>query len=75
MQGARPVAAHALTFSKSARFVQPALVNGAMGLAIVPPGQLVGALGFTFERGKIAEIEMISDPERLKHVDLAAPGG
>jgi hypothetical protein len=46
-----------------------------MGLAIVPPGQLVGALGFTFERGKIAEIEMISDPERLKHVDLAAPGG
>ncbi len=75
MRGARAVAAHALTFSKSARFVQPALVNGAAGLAIVPPGQLIGALGFTFKHDKIAEIEMISDPERLRHVDLAALGG
>jgi RNA polymerase sigma factor (sigma-70 family) len=75
MQGARAVAVHALTFSKSARFVQPALVNGAVGLAIVPPGQLIGALGFTFRHDKIAEIEMISDPERLRHVDLAALGG
>ncbi len=75
MRGARAVAAHALTFSKSAQFVQPALVNGAVGLAIVPPGQLIGALGFTFKHGKVAEIEMISDPERLQHVDLAALDG
>ena len=75
MRGSRAVAAHALTFSKSARFVQPALVNGAVGLAIVPPGQLIGALGFTFHHDKIAEIEMISDPERLRHVDLAALDG
>jgi hypothetical protein len=34
----------------------------------------MGALGFTFQRDKIAEIEMISDPQRLKDVDLAAPG-
>ncbi len=66
MRGAREVAAHALTFSKSAQFVQPALVNGAVGLAIVPPGRLIGALGFTFKHDKIAEIEMISDPERLR---------
>jgi hypothetical protein len=66
MRGARAVAAHALTFSKSAQFVQPALVNGAVGLAIVPPGRLIGALGFTFKHDKIAEIEMISDPERLR---------
>jgi RNA polymerase sigma factor (sigma-70 family) len=75
MRGARAVAAHALTFSKSAQFVQPALVNGAVGLAIVPPGQLIGALGFTFQHDKIAEIEMISDPERLRHVDLASLDG
>jgi len=73
MQGAQVVGAYALTFSKSAQFVQPALVNGAPGLAIVPPGQLIGALGFTFKHDKIAEIEMISDPEHLRHVDLAAP--
>jgi RNA polymerase sigma factor (sigma-70 family) len=75
MQGARAVAAHALTFSRGAQFVRPALVNGAVGLAIVPPGRLIGALGFTFKHDKIAEIEMISDPERLRHVDLAALDG
>lgn len=75
MRGARAVAAHALTFSKSAQFVQPALVNGAAGLAIVPPGRLIGALGFTFKHEKIAEIEMISDLERLRHVDLTALDG
>jgi RNA polymerase sigma-70 factor, ECF subfamily len=70
MRGARAVGAHALTYSRSARFVRPALVNGAVGLAIVPQGRLVGALGFTVEHDRIVEIEMISDPERLRHVDV-----
>jgi RNA polymerase sigma-70 factor (ECF subfamily) len=72
MRGARAVGAHALSYSRHARFVQPALVNGAVGLAIVPQGRIIGALGFTFKHDKIAEIEGISDPERLRHVDLAA---
>lgn len=75
MRGARAVAAHALTYSRSARFVQPALVHGAVGLAIVPQGRVVGALGFTVIQNKIVEIEMISDPERLRHVDLTAIDG
>jgi hypothetical protein len=32
----------------------------------------MGALVFTFKDGKIAEIDMISGPTRLRHVDLAA---
>ncbi|TQS25768.1 sigma-70 family RNA polymerase sigma factor [Microbispora sp. KK1-11] len=72
MRGARAVGAHALTFSRGARFVRLAVVNGAVGLAIVPQGRLVGALGFTFKEDKVAEIEMISDLELLRHVDLAA---
>ena len=75
MRGARDVAAHALTYSRDAPFVQPALVHRAVGLAIVPHGRLIGALGFTFKHNKIAEIEMISDPERLRHVDLTALDG
>jgi RNA polymerase sigma factor (sigma-70 family) len=75
LRGARAVGAHALTYSPHARFVQPALVNGAVGLAIVPHGGPIGALGFTFKHDKIAEIEGISDPERLRHVDLAALDG
>jgi RNA polymerase sigma factor (sigma-70 family) len=72
IRGARAVGAHALTYSRHARFVQPALVNGAVGLAIVPQRRIIGALGFTFDHGKIVEIQGISDPERLRHVDLAA---
>ena len=75
MHGARPVGAYALRYSRAARFVKPALVNGAAGLAIVPFRRPIGALGFTFRHGKIAEIQMISDPGRLRQVDLAAPGG
>lgn len=69
MRGARAVGAHALTFSRAARFVRPALVDGAVGLAIVPHGRLVGALGFTVEGDRITEITMISDPQHLRHVD------
>ena len=76
MRGAHSVGAYALRYSRAARFVRPALVNGAAGLAIGLPGRrLIGALGFTFRHDKIAEIEMISDPESLRHVDLAALDG
>ncbi len=47
MRGARGVAGYALTYSRQARFVQPALVNGTAGLAIAPHGRLIGAIGFT----------------------------
>jgi RNA polymerase sigma-70 factor (ECF subfamily) len=74
LRGARAVGSYALGFSRSAQFVEPALVNGAVGLAIVPQGRLMGALGFTFADGQITEIDMISEPGRLRDVDLAGPG-
>jgi DNA-directed RNA polymerase specialized sigma24 family protein len=37
-------------------------------------GRLTGALGFTFRDSKITEIDMISEPGRLRDVDLALPG-
>ncbi len=70
MGGARGVATYALTFSRSARLVRPALVNKVWGLAIVAEGRLIGALGFTLNHDKITTIEMISDPERLQHVNV-----
>ena len=60
--------------ARCAQFVEPALVNGAVGLAIVPQGRLMGALGFTFSGGRITEIDMISEPGRLQAVDLDIPG-
>ena len=62
MRRARAVAGYALTYSRQARFVQPALVNGTAGLAIAPHGRLIGAIGFTVRDGKTAEIHGTSDP-------------
>jgi RNA polymerase sigma factor (sigma-70 family) len=75
MHGARPVGAYALRYKRAARFVRPALVDGAAGLAIVAFGRLIGALRFTVQHDKITEIHMISDRRRLRHVDLALPDG
>ena len=45
-------------------------MNGAQGLAILPQGQLIGALGFTVRDIKIVEIDVISrlrpPPPRLE---------
>jgi RNA polymerase sigma factor (sigma-70 family) len=71
VRGAKAVAKGALAFSGRARFAQPALVNGAVGIVAAPRGQLFVVLGFVFEGGKIAEIDVIGDPARLRHLDLA----
>ena len=75
MRGAHAVGAYALRFSRGARFVRPALVDGSPGLAIGPRRRLLGALGFTLDGDTITAIDMISERARLRHVDLAAPGG
>jgi RNA polymerase sigma factor (sigma-70 family) len=74
MRGAHAVGAYALRFSRGARFVRPALVDGTPGLAIGPRRRLLGALGFTLGGDTITAIDMISDRARLRHVDLAPPG-
>ena len=61
----------AVAFSQLARFVQPALVNGAVGLVFAPRGKLSRALSFTIANGKIVEVEIITDPRRVQQLDLA----
>ena len=61
----------AVAFWRLARFVQPALVNGAVGLVFAPRGKLSRALNFTIANGKIVEVEIITDRERLGQLDLA----
>ena len=40
---------------------------------MVPEGQLFSVMGFTVRHGKIVEIDILADPERLRHLDLALP--
>jgi RNA polymerase sigma factor (sigma-70 family) len=71
-RGAPSVAKRVLAFSRQgAHAAQPALVNGAVGIVVAPSGQLFAALTFTVTRGKIVEIHVITDPERLHLLDLA----
>lgn len=71
VRGARNVAKGARLAAERARFTQPAMVNGAVGLVMAPCGRLTLALGFTFIDGRITEIDVIADPERLAELDLA----
>jgi RNA polymerase sigma factor (sigma-70 family) len=73
-RGSRAVASYALRYSRQARFVRPALVDGTPGLAIVLLGRVIGALAFTFHGEAITEIEMIDVPDRLRRVIVIARG-
>jgi RNA polymerase sigma factor (sigma-70 family) len=70
-RGAGEVAARALTFARLAPFVRPALVNGAAGAVVAPQGKPFSVLGFTVVGGRIVEIDAITDPARLRALDLA----
>jgi RNA polymerase sigma factor (sigma-70 family) len=75
VRGAASVAEQALAFARRrARFAQPALVNGAVGVVVAPRGRLFAVLGFTITGGKIVEIEVLADPARLRRLDLAVLG-
>lgn len=75
-RGAREVAEYALRYSRHARFVRPALVDGTPGLAIIALGRIIGALGFTYRGEAVLEIEMIDIVGRLRRdVMLSAVPG
>jgi len=70
IHGANSVAKGAYAASTRARFTRPALVNGAVGLVMAPRGRLILVLRFTITDGKIAEMDLIADPDRLRRLDL-----
>jgi RNA polymerase sigma factor (sigma-70 family) len=71
VRGARNWAGQAIAFSRNVRFIQPALVDGAVGVVWAPKGRLLRALRFRIIDGRIAGIDVVADPERLYQLDLA----
>ncbi|WIG57757.1 MAG: Putative RNA polymerase sigma factor [Ktedonobacterales bacterium] len=67
---ARGAQAVAQQFAGRARVAQPALINGAVGLAWAPGGAPRVVFDFTITSGKIVAITLIADPERLRQFDL-----
>ena len=55
-----------------ARFARPALVNGAVGVVVAPAWTARRRSSASrSRRGKIVEIDVLADPERLRQLDLA----
>lgn len=71
IRGAENWARGAITAARGARAARPALIDGSVGLIIAPRGHLFRALRFTLAHGKIAQVEVIGDPERLRQLNLA----
>ena len=67
--GAAAVAGQILARApRFARFARPAVVNGAAGLIVVPRDRPIAVLGFTIAAGRIVELDLIADPDKLKKV-------
>jgi RNA polymerase sigma factor (sigma-70 family) len=72
IRGAETVAGQALLFQRFARDLTTlrALVNGAAGIVSVADGRPVSVLSFTITNGRIAEMDILADPDRLQRLDL-----
>ena len=69
LRGAAAVAGQALMFARPSALVRRALVNGAAGVVVTVGGRPVSVMGFTVTDGKIVAIDVLADPERLRHLD------
>jgi RNA polymerase sigma factor (sigma-70 family) len=63
-----PAVAH--TFSGRARAAQPALLNGVVGAVWATRGGPRVVFGFTIKHGRIVEIELLADPDRLRELEV-----
>ena len=70
VRGARAVAEQALMFRRIAPSARRVLVNGTAGLVAYTGERPYAVLGFTIRRGRIVEIDILADPERLGRLDL-----
>jgi RNA polymerase sigma-70 factor (ECF subfamily) len=74
-RGAREVAPGLLKAGAAARFARIALVDGQVGLVVAPRGRLVTAIRLSYVDGRIAAIDVITRPDRLKALGLGVLGG
>jgi RNA polymerase sigma-70 factor (ECF subfamily) len=77
VRGAPAVAKQALMFARLSREgdSRPALINGSVGLVTAPGGVVTAVMGLTIVQGRIVEIDILADPERLRRLEISATGG
>jgi RNA polymerase sigma factor (sigma-70 family) len=68
--GSEAWAEQAIKLARGARLARIAKVDGSVGLIVAPHGRLFRVLQFTFANGRIAEMQVIGDPERLRTIEV-----
>jgi|SRR6516164_2924015 len=71
VHGPAGVIGHGLKVHQPSAVLRPALVNGAAGMVASIDGKPVAVVGLTISQGKVAEIDVIADPDRLLRLNLA----
>jgi RNA polymerase sigma-70 factor (ECF subfamily) len=71
LRGASTWAKQFIALWQRGRFVQLALIDGAIGLIHAPRGKLTRAVVFTATDTKVTRVEVIGDPARLRDLDIA----
>ncbi|HET9833640.1 MAG TPA: RNA polymerase sigma factor SigJ [Vicinamibacterales bacterium] len=72
VRGSQAVVAQASTFAKLGLSNQVVLVNGNIGVVSrLPDGRLLSVIGFTIAGGKVVEMDILADPDRLSRLDLS----
>ncbi|WP_234542766.1 RNA polymerase sigma factor SigJ [Streptomyces shenzhenensis] len=72
LRGARAVAEGAFTFRQFAGWARLVLVNGSVGVVTAPEGRPLSVTAVTVADGRITEMYILADPERLDRLDLTA---
>jgi RNA polymerase sigma-70 factor, ECF subfamily len=75
VRGAEAVASSATTWSRVGLDMQRALVNGTPGFVSLRDGRPFSVGAVTISGGRIVEMDILADPERLAKLDLTVLGG
>jgi RNA polymerase sigma-70 factor, ECF subfamily len=75
VHGAETVASQALLFSRLDLEMHPALINGAAGVVATRDDKPFSVMACIVRGGKIAEMDILADPERLRELDLTVLEG
>ena len=75
VRGAREVASRAMGYARLDLLQKPALINGAAGIVSIRDGRPFSVGGVTVRGGRIVEIDILADPERLSQLDLTILDG
>ncbi|MER7480093.1 RNA polymerase sigma factor SigJ [Streptomyces sp. NPDC126510] len=73
VQGAKAVAEQALMFAPFTQAAELVLVNGSVGMVNAIEGRVQSVMGVTIVDGRITDMYILADPERLERLEVPGP--